>query len=102
MIRMSLNDFLRIPEKLKVRVTKDRSGVFTADILGYDIFTHAESVDELDQMINDLLMVFFDVPKKFHDKIVFIRRKSPITKVDLNSSIVMRKFLSPEIMRLVA
>lgn len=63
---------LRLPSKIKVKVNKEKSGIFFAELTEYDVFTEANSLNELIINVNDLIYTYFDLPKRDRDKIRYM------------------------------
>lgn len=96
-IDMSQKKLFKLPKVIKVKIIKTKEGIFIAELPQYDIFTEGESLFELDYLINDLIYTFFDVPKKYHGKIVYrrvIKRKKDLE--ELNIPIAFKVFCTPE------
>lgn len=93
----------KLPDIIKVKIKRSKSGIYLAKLPEYDIFTEADSRIELDFNINDLIYTFFDVPKQFQGKIIYRPIKYPrkemsnITKVDLPVS--FQQFLMSDLYR---
>lgn len=70
---MKLNmDFTKIPNTLEVDVKKGETGVLVAEISQFRIFTEADDLNELFINVNDVIYTYFDIPKKYQDKICFV------------------------------
>ncbi len=65
-------DFTKIPKSLKVDVKKGETGVLIAELPTLGVFTEAEDLNELFINVNDLIYTYFDIPKKYQDKICFV------------------------------
>ena len=64
MPKFSLN---KLPQRISVRILKTAEGNYIAELPEYDgVFTQASSLEELNYNINDLVMTYFDVPRKYH------------------------------------
>lgn len=96
---MPIQPILQLPEKIKVLLRKGSSGVFIAELPEYDISTEADSIWEIDDLINDLIWVYFDVPLEFRKEIRYVQEK-PKKEIDLRVHIVFQKFISSESNRL--
>lgn len=90
-----------LPFEIKVRMLKGESGVIIAELPDYDIFTEADSILELDDLINDLIYVYFDIPKDLRKTIRYVPEK-PRQEIDLNSHLIFQKFISSEANRILA
>ena len=64
--------FSKLPESISVNVKKGESGCLLAELPEYDVFTEADDLNHLYFQVNDLIYTYFDVPKKYQDKISFI------------------------------
>lgn len=58
-----------LPSKIKVKVAQEKSGVLFAELPEYDIFTEADTFNELIINVNDLVYTYFDLPKKDRSKV---------------------------------
>lgn len=96
---MPTQQILQLPEKIKVSLKRGSSGVFIAELSEYDIFTEADSIWEIDDLINDLIWVYFDVPLEFRKEIRYVQEE-PKKEIDLRAHIVFQKFVSSESNRL--
>ncbi|MFH1289497.1 MAG: hypothetical protein ABIH88_02135 [Patescibacteria group bacterium] len=88
----------RLPAVIKVKIIKTKEGSYIAELPKYDIFTEADSLLELDYNINDLIYTFFDMPKKYHGKIVYrkvIRKTSDLEKLNIPSA--FKVFCTPDL-----
>jgi hypothetical protein len=65
-------DFTKIPKLLKVDVKKGETGVLIAELPSLGVSTEADDLNELFFNVNDLIYTYFDIPKKYQDKICFI------------------------------
>ena len=63
---------LLLPSKIRVKVIQEKSGFLFAELPEYDVFTEANSFNELLVNVNDLVYTFFDVPQKDRGKIVYM------------------------------
>lgn len=89
---------ISLPKSIKVKVLKGQSGCFIAELPEYNISTEADSVIEIDELVNDLIYVYFDVPKEFRKEIRYV--SSSPRKVDLKTQLIFQKFLSSDAQRL--
>lgn len=54
------------PKEITVRVRRSEDGGFCAEIRAYPgCFTEGDTFSELIEMINDAMMTYFEVPKKY-------------------------------------
>lgn len=54
------------PSEIDVRVQRSKDGGFFAKILDFDgLFTEAETFSELIEMVNDAVMTYFEVPRRY-------------------------------------
>lgn len=88
-----------LPSKIQVKIFKGKSGVFIAELPEYDISTEANSFLEVDDLINDLIYVYFDVPHEYRKAIRYVPKETK-RGIDLNSHLVFQKFISSEAGRL--
>lgn len=101
MDKQSLQQKLNLPSSIQVIISKGKSGVWVVDIPKYDIFTEVDEYWEIEDMINDLLCVFFDVPHKLRNTIRYRNiQENPPKKADIESHIIFQKFISSEAERL--
>ena len=66
---MSTSDLPKLPRELSVQVRKGESGILLADLPELYLFTEAEDLNELFFTVNDLIITYFNIPKKFQNKI---------------------------------
>ncbi len=74
-ITMKKIDFPKLPPSIQVDVSKGTSGVLLVKLPKYDVFTEADSLNDLFLQVNDLIYTYFDVPKKYQDRITYIPPK---------------------------
>ena len=96
---MPIQPIRQLPERIKVHISKGSSGVFIAELPEYDISTEADSMWEIDDLINDLILVYFDVPKEFRKEIRYVPEE-PRKEIDLRAHLIFQKFISSESNRL--
>lgn len=65
-------DFTKIPNSLKADVKKGETGVLIAELPAFGVFTEADDLNELFINVNDLIYTYFDIPKRYQDKICFV------------------------------
>lgn len=90
-----------LPSKIKIRIFKGQSGVIIAELPDYDISTEADSILEVDDLINDLIYVYFDVPKNLRKTVRYIPEQ-PRQEIDLESLLIFQKFISSDAKRILA
>lgn len=74
-----------LPRIIKVRIIKTPEGNLIADLPEYEnVFTQAESIEQLDFNINDLILAYFDVPKKYHKDIWY----KPVKQVSSEAELI--------------
>lgn len=92
---MSLKNLVKLlPDPIKVTVIKGKSGVLIAELKEYDIFTEAESFNELIFNINDLIYTYFEIPKKYQGKIFYIPEKPEDQRI-IDKSVLFNILASP-------
>jgi len=95
-----------LPKRIEVKIIKGKNTPYILEIPQYDISTEADSVWEIDDLISDLLLVYFDIPKKLRGFVRYVRRGSKETKKErLNNlgipiPLVFQQFISPDVHRL--
>lgn len=75
LMKKALN-FPQLPSAIHVDVSKGTSGVLLAKLTQYNIFTEADSLNDLFLQVNDLIYTYFDVPKKYQGQITYIPPKT--------------------------
>lgn len=60
----SMKPNILLPAQIKVKVTREKSGSYFAELPEYDVFTEADNLSELVFNINDLVYTYFDIPRK--------------------------------------
>ena len=94
---MSKKGLPKLPQSIKVRIIKTKEGVFIGELVEYDVFTEANSLQELDFNINDLICSFFDVPKKYYGKFVYrraIQHREDVARI--KDPVAFRIFCTPD------
>ena len=76
---------LQLPEKLRVAVIRnEKTGVYMAELLDYDLHTEADNFYDLVSNVNDLLLLYLNVPNKYLNKIIYtpaLPQKEPIENI---------------------
>ncbi|MBI5452160.1 hypothetical protein HY945_01745 [Candidatus Gottesmanbacteria bacterium] len=73
----------KVPKEIEVKIVKTKGGNYIAELVKYDVFTQAKSIEELPFLVNDLIYTLFDIPKKMQSHIWFQPvRQNPLTKVE--------------------
>jgi len=67
-----MKKIIKLPENVKIRILHTETGKYVAELIDYNVFTEADSLCELDFLINDLICVYFDVPKKMRKNIKYV------------------------------
>lgn len=88
-----------LPSKIKIKIFRGQSGAIIAELPDYDISTEADSIWEVDDLINDLIYVYFDVPENLRKAIRYIPEK-PRQEINLKSQLIFQKFISSEAKRI--
>jgi len=65
-------EFPQLPKTIKVDVSKGESGVLVAQLTEFEIFTEADTLNELWLQVNDLIYTYFDIPQKYQEHITYI------------------------------
>jgi len=73
---MKTNKF-GLPEQIQIKILEHTSGMaYFAELPEFDVFTEADSLEDLGAMINDLIYELFDVPKKIQHQIKYAPSKT--------------------------
>lgn len=73
-------DVSQLPEMVKVKVMRGKTGVFIAELPEYNALTEADTLGELDFYVNDLIYTLFGVPKEWHGKVRYMPVPKPASK----------------------
>ena len=74
---MTKFDLNKLPQTITVKIAKTVEGNFIAELPDYEeVFTQASNWEQLDFNVNDLIMVYFDVPKEYHHYIWYRPKES--------------------------
>lgn len=65
---------MKLPKVIKVKIHLDEDG-YVAELVQYNTHTQASTKEELDEMINDLIYGYFDIPKKLQSSIRYVARQ---------------------------
>jgi hypothetical protein len=91
-----------LPERVKVKFFKGKSGAWIAELPEFDISTESDSLLQLEELMNDLLFVYFDVPEELRKSIRYVRVESEKNvneeTIEKNPS-YFKKFISPDAYR---
>lgn len=89
-----MKKIIKLPEDIKIRILRGETGKYIAELVDYDVFTEADSLCELDYLINDLIYTYFDVPKKMRKNIKYILPEfEPNLLTSSNNYISYQKYL---------
>lgn len=86
-----------LPQTIEVKITRTVQEKYIAELPEYEVFTEADSREELDFSVNDLIYCLFDVPKKDQGKVWYkpkISRPTDLTKVNTLSMFITPEFKS--------
>lgn len=73
------NKLQNLPESIKVKVYKQKTtGEFFAKLPEYDVFTEADTEENLELMINDLIYETFDIPKELQSEIRYVPQETRV------------------------
>jgi len=87
-----------LPERIKVEIIKGTSGCLIAELSEYDASTEADSFEELEYNVNDLIYTLFDIPKSFQKKIWYQAPwKKTQTFPQKNISLMFKVFYSSDL-----
>jgi len=83
MIKSKKKKLPKIPEVIHVKLIRTKERNYIAELVDYDVFTQAKSIEELPFYINDLIYTLFDIPKELQSDVWYQPKKeSKITSVD--------------------
>lgn len=99
MNKQFLENKYNLPDSIQVTISKGESGVWIANIPDYDIFTEADNFWEIDDLINDLVFTYFDVPKELQASIRYVASQ-PKQKLSIGDHLILQKFISSEAERI--
>lgn len=88
---MSKDFFSKLPNTINVKIKKGLSGCYVIVLPEYNIFTEADSREEIDFQVNDLIYTYFNIPKKFQEKVWYrpVKQKSSLLEVNYPLSFKM-------------
>jgi len=76
---MKINKYLQnLPDSIKVKVLRGKSGCLIAELPEYDVSTEADSVLNLERNINDLIYTVLDIPPKYYGKVWYRPQKKHV------------------------
>ncbi len=82
-----------LPPSLKVKIVFE-DGVYIAELVDLGVFTEADSPEELDLMINDLIFTYFEVPKKYQADVRYAKKK--LGPINVNTSVFFGKYINQD------
>lgn len=84
---------IKFPEKIKVAVIRNKkTGVYIAELLDYDLHTEADNFYDLVSNVNDLLLLYLNVPKRLLGNIIYtppLPQKKSIENISSEKNISM-------------
>lgn len=89
---------VNLPRIINANIVKVEPNGYVAELLDYGIHTEANSLDELDFMVNDLIYAYFDVPKVFWGRVRY-ERIHPVEEVSStqNKPFPYEKFIASQL-----
>jgi hypothetical protein len=87
-------NFTHLPRKIIVQVEKGKIARYLAILPDYDIFTEADSQEDLQFKINDLIYTYFDIPPK-HQLKIWYKPELKNTKNLKTDNITFNQLISP-------
>lgn len=99
MNKQLLEKRLNLPSSIQVNISKGTSGVWIANLPEYDIFTEADNIWEIDNLINDLVFTYFDVPKELQASVRYVPSQ-PKDEISIGDHLILQKFISSEAERI--
>src|SRR3989344_8438582 len=90
---------LQLPKNITVVIKKCDHDKFIAELPEYDVFTEFDDISESSFYVNDLIYVFFDIPRRLRDKIVYrpVIKESQENLDKLNKALLFNIFSTPDI-----
>jgi len=76
-----VNNKLKYPQRIKVKIFKGESGAYIVEFPEYDVFTEFDSFQDINFYVNDLIYTLFDVPKGQQNDLVYLPSKEPQRQV---------------------
>ncbi len=98
-----IDNKVMLPERIKVKFFKGKSGVWIAELPEFDISTESDSLLQIDELLNDLIFVYFDVPIQQRKSIRYVRVEPErnINEKTLEKGLsYFEKFISSEAFRI--
>lgn len=97
-----INEKLVLPQLIKVKIFKGKSNVFIVELPEFDISTEVDSRFQVEEMLNDLVYVYFGVSEDERNSVRYVLKKSKEARKDLDASVlyVFQKFISSEAFRI--
>jgi len=87
-----------LPQVINTRIVKVSSRGYVAELLEYGVHTEADSLEELDYMVNDLIYAYFDVPKAFWGRVRYERKElTPDPAIPSNRKLSYEQFFSSQL-----
>jgi len=87
---------LNLPRAIRVEIAQGESGVYIAELPEYGVFTEADSISELPDLVNDLIYTVFDIPKELQSLV----RYEPPRPINIANHLLFQKFISSEASRI--
>ena len=75
MTDMSKYKFPNLPNVINAMVLKSKEGNYIIELVDFDVFTQANSREEIPFYINDLIFELFDVPKEAQNNVWYQPKK---------------------------
>lgn len=88
-----MNPF-NLPRKIDVSIKKGSSGVWLIKIPFLGIFSEVDDASQIDTVLNDLVMTYFDIPLDLRDKFWYRQPKPAILNTD--NELKYNPFVSPD------
>lgn len=97
-----VNKKIILPSKIKVKIFKGESGAWIAELPEFDISTESDSPYYIEELLNDLIYVYFDVPHEDRKSVKYVLL-NPIKEIAESKDVhpfYFQKFISSEKFRL--
>ncbi len=94
-----MENITMVPRQITVKVIRDVSGVYIAELPDYNAHTEAETIHELYFQVNDLIYGIFDIASEHRKDIKYAPESDSKPSKSLSSNVFFKKYITPDAAR---
>lgn len=87
---------MNLPEKIKVKVKKCSHDKYLIELPEYDLHSQADRQENIEELVNDLIYCYFDVPENLQNKLYYRPIKKELNWKEIAPFVM---FSTPDVFR---